>query len=206
MTEPARTVPDPAADAGLPNRQFGWWDVFVEPGADPREEGGVPDGERATLVRYLRDRRLTLELKCAGLDAEAMARRSVPPSNVSLLGLVRHLAGVEQYWFRIVLAGQAVPRRYRPQAGQNLDFDGAVADPDVVAEAWAAWRTEVAFADQFVADAADLGLTARYDQGIGDELTTIALREVLVHLIEEYARHLGHADFLRERIDGRVGQ
>jgi hypothetical protein len=206
MTDHTSEVPDPSADAGLPDRQFGWWDVFVEPAEDPREEGGVPDGERATLLRYLRDRRLTLELKCAGLDAEALACRSVPPSNLSLLGLVRHLAGVEQYWFRIVLAGQDVPRRYRPQAGQNQDFDGAVADPGVVAEAWEAWRTEVAFADQFVANAADLDLTASYDQGIGDELTTIALREVLVHLIEEYARHLGHADFLRERIDGRVGQ
>jgi uncharacterized damage-inducible protein DinB len=206
MTNQAGPEHHPAAPEDLPPRQFAWWDVFVAPADDPREEGGVPDGERATLLMYLRNRRLTLELKCADLDPAAMACRSVPPSNLSLLGLVRHLAGVEQYWFRIVLAGQDVPRRYRTQAGQNLDFDGAVADADVVAEAWEAWRTEVAFASQFVAESADLGVTASFDQGVGDELTTISLREVLVHLIEEYARHLGHADFLRERIDGRVGQ
>ena len=206
MTNQAGPEHQPAAREDLPPRQFGWWDVFVAPADDPREEGGVPDGERATLVMYLRNRRLTLELKCADLDPAAMACRSVPPSNLSLLGLVRHLAGVEQYWFRIVLAGQDVPRRYRTQAGHNLDFDGAVADADVVAEAWEAWRAEVAFASQFVAETADLGVTASFDQGVGEGLTTISLREVLVHLIEEYARHLGHADFLRERIDGRIGQ
>ncbi len=73
--------------------------MFVPPEDDPREQGGdIGQGERATLVRYLRDHRLTLELKCAGLDADGMARRSVEPSNLSLLGLVRHLAGTEQYW------------------------------------------------------------------------------------------------------------
>ena len=62
--------------------------MFVPPEEDPREQGGdIVEGERATLVKYLRDYRLTLELKCAGLDAEAMARRSVEPSNLSLLGL-----------------------------------------------------------------------------------------------------------------------
>src|SRR5580693_6203883 len=97
-----------------PDRQFGWWDMFVHPDDDPREQGGeIGDSELATLARYLRDYRLTLELKCSGLGAEAMARRSVEPSNLCLLGLVRHLAGVEQYWFRIVMAGQDVPTHYR---------------------------------------------------------------------------------------------
>ena len=194
-----------ADDAIQPARAFGWWDVFVAPQDDPREEGDVPVGERATLVRYLRNRRLTLELKCAGLDADAMARRAVPPSNLSLLGLVRHLAGVEHFWFRQVLAGQDGPRLYRTDAEPGLDFDGAVPDAAVLAEAWATWRAEVAFAEDFVARTADLAITGTYDDGIGGE-GTIAVREVLVHLIEEYARHLGHADFLRERIDGRVGQ
>jgi hypothetical protein len=76
-----------------------------------------------------------------------------------------------------------------------------VTDPAVVAEAWNAWRAEVAFAEQFVADAADLGMGGQTRGG-----RTIALREVLVHMIEEYARHCGHADLLRERIDGRTGQ
>lgn len=175
-----------------PVRQFGWSDMFVHPDDDPRSEGGF-QGERATLVGYLRNYRLTLEMKCAGLDAEQMARRSVEPSNLSLLGLVRHLAVVEQNWFRRRMAGLSVPRLYRTDG----DFDGAVADPEVVAEAWRTWREEVAFAERYVDEASDLDVTGK----VGD-----CLREVLVHMIEEYARHIGHADFLRERIDGRVGQ
>jgi hypothetical protein len=189
-----------------PDRQFGWWDMFVHPDDDPREQGGeIGDTELATLVRYLRDYRLTLELKCAGLDAEAMARRSVEPSNLCLLGLVRHLAGCEQYWFRIVMAGQDVPRHYRTEADANGDFDGALADPEVVAEAWATWQSEVAFAEKFVESAPDLGIRGGFNYG-PDDGGSISLRRVMVHMIEEYARHMGHADFLRERIDGRVGQ
>ncbi|MFC0553658.1 DinB family protein [Planotetraspora thailandica] len=170
--------------------------MFVHPDDDPRTDGGF-QGERATLVGYLRDQRLTLEMKCAGLDADALARRSVEPSNLSLLGLVRHMAGVEQYWFRKRLAGQDVPRHYRTEDDPDADFNGAVPDPNVVAEAWDTWRAEVAFAERFVDEAPDLDLAGK--EGA-------VLREVLVHMIEEYARHNGHADFLRERIDGRVGQ
>jgi uncharacterized damage-inducible protein DinB len=178
------------------DRQFGWWDMWVDPENDPRSEGGFV-GERDTLLGYLRDQRLTLEMKCSGLDAEQLARRSVPPSDLSLLGLVRHMATVEQGWFRLRLAGQDQPRHYRSEEHPNGEFDGAVADPHVVAEAWATWRAEVAFAEQLVADTDDLGMVGKQ----GD-----VLREVLVHMIEEYARHNGHADFLRERIDGRIGQ
>jgi uncharacterized damage-inducible protein DinB len=192
------------ATQDLPERQFGWWDMWVSPDEDPRDES-APEGERATLVMYLRNRRLTLEMKCAGLDAEQMARRSVPPSDLSLLGLVRHLASVEQYWFRRVLAGEEGPRLYRGESGEHEDFDDAIADPECVAEAWAAWRAEVAFAEQFVDAARDLGATGTFDAAPGQD-GTVSVREVMVHLIEEYARHLGHADFLRERIDGRVGQ
>ena len=118
---------------------------------------------------------------------------------------MRHLAGVEQYWFRLVLAGQDGTRHYRSEDDPNGDFNGAVPYPDVVAEAWDTWRSEVAFAEKFVAEAPDLGVKGdfhfeQYDSG------SISLREVMVHMIEEYARHVGHADFLRERIDGRVGQ
>lgn len=195
-----------SATAEQPERQFGWWDMFVPPEEDPREHGDDRvEGERPTLVKYLRDYRLTLELKCAGLDASAMARRSVEPSNLSLLGLVRHLAGTEQYWFRIVLAGQDTPRHYRTDASPNGDFNGAVADPDVVADAWATWRSEVAFAEELVEAAPDLETRGIYRHG-GDDSGSISLRGVLVHMIEEYARHCGHADMLRERIDGRIGQ
>lgn len=200
-TQPAPAPAPVPAPVPAEDRQFGWSNMFVHPDEDTRTDGGF-QGERAVLAGYLRDQRLTLELKCAGLDAEALARRSVEPSNLSLLGLVRHLAGVEQYWFRQVMTGQAVRRHYRSEEDRAGEFTGAVADPAVVADAWATWRAEVAFAEQLVAEAPSLDVTGETEHD--DE--RMELREVLVHMIEEYARHNGHADFLRERIDGRVGQ
>lgn len=175
-------------------------DMFIDPENDPRENGSTLGDERATLVEYLRWQRQTLELKCAGLDAAALARRSVEPSTLSLLGLVRHMADVERGWFREVMAGQDAPRHFSSEADPDGDFDGAVPDPEVVAEAWDVWRAEMAFTDRFVADAPDFEVTGESRQG------PVSLREVLVHMVEEYARHNGHADLLRERIDGRVGQ
>ncbi len=174
--------------------------MFVAPDEDPRSDGGFTD-ERTLLVEYLRDHRLTLELKCSGLDAEQLARRAVEPSNLSLLGLVRHMADVERTWFRQRMAGQDVARHYRTEADRDADFNGAVPDPEVVEEAWRTWREEVTFAEQFVAESPDLGVTGTRGDG-----KPISLRELLLHMIEEYARHNGHADLLRERIDGRVGQ
>jgi hypothetical protein len=186
-------------------------DMFTADGRpsddDPREHRIRLGDERTTLTESLRCLRLTLELKCAGLDADAMARRAVEPSTMSLLGLVRHLAETERATFRTLLAGQDVGRLYCTPTNRDGDFDGAVPDPEVVAEAWSAWHAEVDFAVQFVAAAPDLEMT------VGDPLNqhgsgggTISLREVLVGMIEEYARHLGHVDLLRERVDGRVGQ
>jgi len=179
---------------------FGWSDMFVHPDDDPRSDGGFED-ERSMLVGYLRDQRLTLELKCSGLDAADLARRSVQPSKLSLLGLVRHLAEVERRWFRNRMAGQDAPPHYYSDTDPDGDFDGAVPDPEVVAEAWNTWRAEVAFAERFVAEASDLDVTGHNSDG-----GTISLRELLLHMVEEYARHNGHADLLRERLDGRVGQ
>jgi hypothetical protein len=186
-------------------------DMFTEDGRpsddDPRENGPSLGDERATLVESLRCQRLTLEMKCAGLDPEAMARRSVSPSTLSLLGLVRHLAEMERRTFRGMMAGQDAPPLFISDTDRDGDFDGAVADPRVVAEAWDAWRAEVDFATRYVATAPSLDLTA------GDPLNqhgtgggSISLREVLIGMVEEYARHMGHADLLRERIDGRIGQ
>jgi Protein of unknown function (DUF664) len=174
---------------------------------DPRENGPTLGDERTTLVEALRCQRLTLEMKCAGLDAEAMARRSVEPSTMSLLGLVRHLAEVERDTFRVMMAGQDAPRLFCSDTDRDGDFDGAVADPAVVGTAWEAWRAEVDFATRFVADAPSLDITGddplnQHGSGGGQ----MSLREVLVGVIEEYARHMGHADLLRERIDGRIGQ
>jgi uncharacterized damage-inducible protein DinB len=175
-------------------------DLFMDPDTDPREGGTRLGDERATLIEFLRCQRLTLQLKCEGLNAEQLARRAVEPSTMSLLGLLRHMAEVERGWFRRRFAGQDVPKRYQSDAEPDGDFDGAVADQALVDEAWAAWREEVTFTEQFVHDT-DLGFVGHDSAG-----TPISLRELLVHMIEEYARHNGHADLLRERIDGRVGQ
>jgi uncharacterized damage-inducible protein DinB len=175
-----------------------WMDTAV----DPRFTTGTDiAGERATLLDYLRGYRLTMEMKCADLDAAQLARRSVPPSTMSLLGLIRHMADVERNWFRRVMAQADAPPLYWSEDTPDADWLGAVADPSVVDDAWRAWRDEVAFAEKFVADAPDLGI-----KGVNKDGTTVALREILVHMIEEYARHCGHADLIRERIDGRVGQ
>ena len=123
--------------------------MFVRPEDDPRADEGF-HGERSTLAGYLRDYRLTIELKCSGLDAAAMARRSVEPSNMSLLGLVRHLADVERHWFRRDLGGQDASPLYQRDDDRDAAFDGAVAHPGVVASAWAAWQEEVRFAERFV--------------------------------------------------------
>jgi uncharacterized damage-inducible protein DinB len=175
--------------------------MFVDPENDPRGDGPSLGDERATLVEYLRWQRATLELKCSGLDAADLARRSVEPSTLSLLGLVRHMAEVERGWFRRVMAGQDAPPHFYSDTDRDGDFDGAVPDPEVVAQAWDTWRAEVAFAERFVAEAPDLGVT-----GNDPHQGPVSLREVLVHMVEEYARHNGHADLLRQRIDGRVGQ
>jgi len=186
-------------------------DMFTEDGRpsddDPRENRPRLGDERTTLVESLRKQRLTLEIKCAGLDAQAMARRAVEPSTMSLLGLVRHLAEMERDTFRVMLSGQDVPRLYCSDTDRDGDFDGAVPDPQVLAQAWAAWRAEVEFAQRFVAEAPSLDITGddplnRHGSGGGP----MSLREVLVGMIEEYARHMGHVDLLRERIDGRIGQ
>ncbi len=182
-------------------------DMFIDLANDPRENRARLGDERTTLTEALRCERLTLEMKCSGLDADALARRALPPSTMSLLGIVRHLAETERATFRELMAGQDAPRLYCSPTNRDGDFDGAVADPAVVAEAWAAWRAEVAFAEQFVADAPNLDVTGddplnQHGSGGG----AMSLREALVGMIEEYARHMGHADMLREQIDGRIGQ
>ncbi|MEO3872620.1 DinB family protein [Nonomuraea sp. B12E4] len=186
-------------------------DMFTEDGKpsddDPREHGPRLGDERTTLVESLRCQRLTLEMKCAGLDAEAMARRSVEPSTMSLLGLVRHLAEMERATFRVLMAGQDVPRLFCSDTDRDGDFDGAVPDPQVVAEAWDAWRTEVDFATRYVAEAPSLDITGDDPLNLhGSGGGQMSLREALFGIVEEYARHMGHADLLRERIDGRIGQ
>jgi uncharacterized damage-inducible protein DinB len=193
-----------SADGAVPER---WTastlhaDMWMDPAEDPRDTGTELDGERAVLVDYVRAYRLTMEMKCAGLDAGQLARRSVPPSTMSLLGLIRHMTDVERHWFRRVMAGEDAPPLYWTEGERDVEWTGAVADPEVVARAWADWRDEVGYAERYVNGSGDLGTRGTMRDG-----TTVSLREVLVHMIDEYARHCGHADLLRERIDGRVGQ
>jgi uncharacterized damage-inducible protein DinB len=175
--------------------------MWVDPDQDPRNFDVQLTDERSTLLDYLRTYRLTFEMKCADLSPEQLARRSVPPSTMSLLGLARHLADVERSWFRRVMAGEDVPWLFRTDDDRDAAFNRAVGNDQAVAEAWNAWREEVAFADAYTAGAADLGVTGTTTVG-----SSVQLREVLVHMIEEYARHCGHADLLRECIDGRTGQ
>jgi hypothetical protein len=171
-------------------------DMWVDPGEDPRDSEGVsPDGELATLQDYLKIYRLTLLMKCEGLDPEQLARRSVPPSTMSLLGLVRHLAWAERDWCNWIGAGDPASKLYGPG---DAAFEGAAADQALAEGAFADLAREQAATDAVLAGYPDLGTRVG---GKG-----IAVRELWVHRIEEYARHCGHADLLRERIDGRVGQ
>jgi uncharacterized damage-inducible protein DinB len=180
----------------------GMSDGWVEPADDPRTYGN-PEGEKATLREYLSNYRLTLDMKCAGLDAEQLARRSVPPSTLSLLGLIRHLAQVENHWFQRVLQARTdQPRLFKSDDDRDEDFNGAIADAAVVEEAFDRWRSEIAAADDWldVLDEADLSHVVPFGED------SVSVRDVLVHVVEEYARHAGHADLLRECIDGRTGQ
>ncbi|MFC9294878.1 DinB family protein [Streptomyces sp. NPDC057011] len=174
-------------------------EFFAGSGDDGRFSGPATGDERPMLVAVLAAQRATLELKCSGLEAE-LSQRSVEPSTLSLLGLVRHLADVERRWFRQVLAGQEVPGLFSSPADPDGAFDGAASGPAAVKEAWEAWRAEVAFAERFTAEAPHLDV-----EGADAWRGTVSLRWVLIHMVEEYARHNGHADLLRERIDGAVG-
>src|SRR5690349_8359377 len=168
-------------------------DMWLDPDEDPRGSGRVsPDGELATLQDYLTNYRMTLRMKCEGLNAEQLARRSVPPSTMSLLGLLRHLAEVERDWRNWISDGAPLARLY---GEGDSDFSGAVAKQAAVDAAYAALAREQAATDAALAEHPDLG------ERLGKD--GIAVRELMVHRIEEYARHCGHADLLRERIDGR---
>jgi uncharacterized damage-inducible protein DinB len=177
--------------------------MFVDIDQDPRHDPPPTGDELETLLGFLHWQRDTLELKCSGLEAAELARRSVEPSTMSLLGLIRHMAEVERHWFRRFMADEDAPPLFYSRDDPDGDFDGAVADPALVAGAWDAWRAEVANADRFVAAHPDLDVVGKR---VNPNRGPRSMRWVLVHMIEEYARHLGHADLLRERIDGAIGQ
>jgi uncharacterized damage-inducible protein DinB len=162
-----------------------------------RTEPAYELGERDMLEAWLEYHRQTLAWKCEGLTEAQLRERSVPPSSMSLLGLVRHMADVELNWFRRALSEQPdTPGLFWTIDNQDGDFNDV--DDASIEEAFAAWEAECANARE-VAKRMELD-----DAGTrrGEKVT---LRWVYVHMIEEYARHNGHADFLRERIDGATG-
>ncbi|BDM69769.1 hypothetical protein HEK616_32560 [Streptomyces nigrescens] len=154
--------------------------------------------ERASLSGFLQYQRETLAMKCAGLTAEHLKERAVPPSGLSLLGLVRHLAEVERSWFQVVWNGEDI-RAYWPGAVHDTfaEFDVDSVDPD---DAFTTWQTACARSRAIVDATESLDSTVQW----GEDVFT--LRYVLTHMIEEYARHNGHADMLREQIDGATGE
>jgi len=191
VTEPTDQQTDQTGRVGFD----GMW---VDPQRDPRDTDEPPVGEKVILRQYLDRYRMTFEMKCEGLTPAQLATRSVPPSTMSLLGMVRHLARVEHHWFRRALEGRMeLPRLYRSEEDDDLDFNGAVGTEECVADAWESWRREVAHAREVYERYDDLG--ERFDDDY-------EVRDVIVHMIEEYARHAGHADLLRECLDGRTGQ
>jgi len=156
--------------------------------------------ERTMLVSWLDFHRSTLLLKCGGLRAEQLTEASVPPSPITLLGLVQHLAQVERNWFQRIFAGADAPPVFTPVPSgwhdPTTDFERSVR----------IWQNEIARGREILAGASlDDRCTLPAADAAATGATTLSMRWILVHLIEEYARHNGHADLIRERIDGRTG-
>jgi uncharacterized damage-inducible protein DinB len=164
-----------------------------------RTQPPLISGERSMLQGWLDFHRQTLLRKCAGLDAEQLKQRCVAPSMLSLHGLIRHMSDVERGWFRIASRGEPVDYLYCTQANPDGDFDD-IGDADAAAD-FATFQQEIERCDAAVADL-PLDHTFLHPR----RPVEYSLRWVYVHMIEEYARHNGHADFLRERIDGTTGE
>ncbi|MFF5933518.1 DinB family protein [Streptomyces sp. NPDC012508] len=165
---------------------------------DPRISPPHFGSERETLRAFLDYQRATLAMKCEGLDDEQLKDTSMPPSTLSLLGLVRHMAEVERAWFRRVFEDGEAPMVW----SDKIDFQAAYdASRSTRAEAFAAWEAEVETSRRIEREAASLEL-AGHQPRWGEN---VSLRMVMVHVLLEYGRHNGHADFLREGVDGTVG-
>ncbi|HEY7486090.1 MAG TPA: DinB family protein [Streptosporangiaceae bacterium] len=155
-------------------------------------------GEREMLRTFLDYHRATLAMKCDGLSDDDLRRQSMPPSTLSLLGLVRHMAEVERTWFRRVINGEDIPLVWSDEGDYQVAYDASASSR---AEAFGAWQREVEHSRRIEDAAESLDVTG-YQARWGED---VSLRLVMLHLIHEYARHNGHADFLREGIDGTVG-
>ncbi len=164
-----------------------------------RERVVVDAGEREMLCGWLDYHRATLAMKCEGLTAEQLREQAVPPSTLCLLGLVRHMAEVERGWFRRSFAAEDLPSLYSTRDAPDADFDDV--DNADAEEAFTQWREECDRARAIVHDAPSLDAHAAHPKR-----ADFTLRWIVTHMIEEYARHNGHADLLRERIDGTTGE
>ncbi len=168
-------------------------DAALDPPAPPRV-----GSERELLQAWMDYHRQTLRWKCSNLTPDQLCARSVPPSNLTLIGLARHMAEVERWWWRRVVAREDVDDLFCTPEHEDGDLD--LIDPQTVAADLAALDAEIAIADRIFA-AADLeALVTHPRRG-----TEFNVRWVAMHMVEEWARHMGHADLLRERIDGRAG-
>jgi len=154
--------------------------------------------EREMLRGYLDFHRATLAWKCDDLTDEELRRQSMPPSKLSLLGLVRHMCEVERTWFRRVINGEDIPFVWSDKGDFQEAYD---AGESTRSEAFAAWQAEVEHSRRIEREAPSLDVTGHFAKWGED----VSLRWVMLHLIHEYARHNGHADFLREGVDGVVG-
>ncbi|HUZ20916.1 MAG TPA: DinB family protein [Acidimicrobiales bacterium] len=161
---------------------------------------GVAD-ERTMLESWLDYHRATLAMKCDGLEDPQLRERAVPPSTLSLLGLVRHMAEVERAWFRRFLGGEDAPYLYCARTADGDRDDGEFDDVETaeVAEDFATWHEECEHSRGVAASLPSLDVTAERRGEV------LSFRWVLVHMVEEYARHNGHADLIRQSIDGAVG-
>ncbi len=154
--------------------------------------------ERETLRAFLDFHRATLAMKCDGLSDDDLRRRSMPPSTLTLLSLVRHMAEVERTWFRKVINGEDIPLVWSDDNDYQVAYE---ASNSTRSEAFEAWQNEVEHARRIEREAESLDVTGyqpRWEEHV-------SLRLVMHHLCHEYARHNGHADFLREGIDGVTG-
>jgi uncharacterized damage-inducible protein DinB len=170
--------------------------TWTAPKPPPLADGPLVGDDRPILEAFLAWQRNTLLNICAGLTGEQLAERPVPSSNLSLLGLVRHLAKVERIWFRQRVAGETIGPMYDAANGKDADFNDLV--PALAAEDFARYDEECRLAEAAVANIA-------FDDTFMLNDETYSLRLVYVHMIAEYSRHNGHADLLREGIDGTTG-
>jgi uncharacterized damage-inducible protein DinB len=165
---------------------------------DERTEPPVLGPEREMLRGFLDFHRDTLALKCAGLSDDQLRLQASPPSTLSLLALVRHMAEVERTWFRRVINGEDIPLVWSPDGDYQVAYDASRAS---ASEAFEAWRDEVDRSRRIERAASSLDVTGYQPRWETD----VSLRLVMLHMIHEYARHNGHADFLREAVDGTTG-